>query len=313
MSGFLGTGEFYSLACAVIWAGAIILFRKGGEHVTPLALNFFKDSVALGLFLVTLPLLGRSLAPPEYGWREWATLLVSGALGIGIADTLFFASLNRLGAVGSAVVDSLYSPFVVVCAFLYLGEPLRLPVVLGAGLMVGAIIVGTAQGAQVAAAAPDAPAAVPAPAAHPARREAALGVVLGIASMALMAIGIVLAKPVLNRVDPWWAAFVRVLGGTAFLAVQALFPGNRGAVAACFRPSRVWRFTIPAAVVGAYVAMVVWVVGFKHTAAGVASVLNQTSSIFVLILAALFLRERITGRKVVAIVMAFAGAVIVVL
>ncbi|MBI5482611.1 MAG: DMT family transporter [Deltaproteobacteria bacterium] len=309
MPGFLTTGEFYSLACALIWAGAVIMFRKGGEQVPPVALNFFKDAVALALFLVTLPLIGRSFAPAECGWREWVTLLVSGVLGIGIADTLFFASLNRLGAVGSAVVDSLYSPFVVLCACLYLGEPLRLPVVLGAGLMVGAIIIGTAH----TAAPPAAPPAAASPAAHPARREAVLGVILGLAAMALMAIGIVIAKPVLHRVDPWWAATVRVIGGTALLGVQALFPRNRGAVIACFRPSRVWRLTIPAAVLGAYIAMVIWVMGFKHTAAGIAGVLNQTSSIFVLILAALFLRERVTPRKMVAIVMAFAGAVVVVL
>jgi len=178
--------------------------------------------------------------------------------------------------------------------------------------MVAAIIIGTAQ-AGSAAAAPDAPPAAPAPDARPARREAALGVALGLASMALMAIGIVIAKPVLNRVDAWWAAWVRVLGGTALLAVQALLPGNRAAVAACFRPSHVWRFTVPAAVIGAYFAMVIWVLGFKHTAAGVASVLNQTSSIFVLILAALFLRERVTVRKVLAITMAFAGAMVVVM
>jgi drug/metabolite transporter (DMT)-like permease len=309
MPGFLSTGEFYSLACALIWAVAVIMFRKGGEQVPPVALNFFKDAVALLLFLVTLPLIGRSLAPPECGWREWVTLLVSGALGIGIADSLFFASLNRLGAVGSAVVDSLYSPFVVLCAFLYLAEPLRLPVVVGAALMVGAIIIGTAQ----TVAAPDAPTAAAAPAAHHERREAAVGVALGLGAMALMAIGIVIAKPVLNRVDPWWAATVRVIGGTALLAVQALFPRHRAAVVACFRPSRVWRFTIPAAVIGAYLAMVIWVMGFKYTTAGVAGVLNQTSSIFVLILAALFLRERITARKAVAIGMAFAGAVVVVL
>jgi drug/metabolite transporter (DMT)-like permease len=134
-----------------------------------------------------------------------------------------------------------------------------------------------------------------------------------VVSMALMAVGIVIAKPVLNQVDPWWAATVRVLGGTLFLAGQGLLPRHRPAVRACFRPSPVWRLTVPAAVIGAYVAMVIWVMGFKHTAAGIAGVLNQTSNIFVLILAALFLRERITARKVAAIALAFVGAVVVVL
>src|SRR5512142_3050641 len=94
MPSFFSTGEFYSIACALIWAVAVILFRKGGEHVPPLALNLFKDTVGLGLFLVTLPLLGVSLTahhPPS----DWLVLLASGVLGIGFADTLFFACLNR--------------------------------------------------------------------------------------------------------------------------------------------------------------------------------------------------------------------------
>jgi len=303
MPDVLSSGEFYSLMCALIWAAAVIMFRKSGERIPPLALNFFKDTIACVLLLCTLPLLGRPLFSEEYGWKKWLTLLVSGALGIGIADTLFFASLNRLGAVGSAIVDSLYSPFVVFSAFVYLGEPLRLPVVVGAGLMVAAIIVGTAeQPSEQAAEAPP-----------PNARRTALGIILGVISMALMALGIVIAKPVLNVVDPWWAATVRVVGGLAFLIVQVILSKQRKAVLACFRPQRVWRYSVPAAVFGAYLSMVIWVMGFKYTSAGVAGVLNQMSSIFVLILAAIFLKERVTLRKALAIGMAFVGAVTVVM
>jgi len=46
-------GEIYSLTCAVIW-GCVILFRKSGETIAPVALNLFKNTVALLLFLVTL-------------------------------------------------------------------------------------------------------------------------------------------------------------------------------------------------------------------------------------------------------------------
>jgi drug/metabolite transporter (DMT)-like permease len=295
-----GAGEIYSVACAAIWSFSTILFRKSGEQVPPVALNVFKDVIALVLFLGTLPLLGLSLLGPGHPVADWAILLVSGAMGIGIADTIFFASLNRLGAVGSSIINSLYSPMVVAAAALYLNEPLRAALLAGTALMVGAILVGTWS---PGAAGP-----------RPDRRRAAEGIGLGLLSMALMAAGIVLAKPVLTRTNPWWAATVRVVGGVTLLAVQALAsPAARREVLACFRPHRVWRLTVPAAIIGGYLGMVIWVMGFKYASAGVAGVLNQTSGIFVLLFAALLLDERITTRKVVAIGLAFAGALVVVL
>lgn len=287
------------MANAVVWAVAIILFRKSGESVTPIALNFFKNSVAVVLFVLTLPVIGVSYAPPEASLGDWLTLLASGALGIGIADSLFFASLNRLGATGSAIVDCLYSPLVVVAAFVLLGEPIRLPLAAGVALMVIAIVLGTSRARESVR--PTNPRAI------------AIGVGLGVLAMAFMAIGIVFAKPVLERFDAWWAATVRLVGGTAILLAHGILPENRRALLSTWRPSRAWRFTVPGAIVGAYVAMLLWVLGFKLTSAGIAGVLNQTSSIFVLILAAVFLRERLTVRRVAGIATAFAGAVVVLL
>lgn len=296
-TGFFSSGEFYSIACALVWAVATILFRKGGERVPPVALNLFKDGVGLGLFLITLPFIGVPLLDPSHGARDWAILLASGAIGIGIADSLFFAALNRLGAGRLSIVASLYSPMVVFFAFLYLGDPLRISILVGAALMTGAVVVGTWE---------------PGKAGGGDRSQVVQGVALGLVSVTFMAAGIVLAKPVLDTSDPWWAATVRLVGGTALLAVQSLSRRNRAPVRECFTPNRSWRYTLPAAFIGAYVAMIMWVVGFKHTSAGIAGVLNQTNIIFVLILGLVFLREAVTLRKLAAVGMAFAGAVAVV-
>jgi drug/metabolite transporter (DMT)-like permease len=294
---FLLSGEFLSLACAFTWAIAIMFFRKSGEHVQPVALNLFKNSVALVLFLITLPLLGVPLLPAEQGRQDWLVLLLSGAIGIGIADSLFFASLNRLGASNSAIVDCLYSPFIVLSAWLYLHEPIGIPILLAMALMALAILVANWDPGRLRSA--------------PSRAHIAQGVVLGVVAMALMAVGIVVAKPVLSRANPWWVTTVRLMGGALFLAVHGSMRAHRADVLKCFKPSRAWWYTIPAAVVGAYIALILWIFGMKYTYASIASVLNQMSTIFVVLLAAFFLKERITARKVVAIVMAFAGAVIV--
>jgi drug/metabolite transporter (DMT)-like permease len=54
-----------------------------------------------------------------------------------------------------------------------------------------------------------------------------------------------------------------------------------------------------------------WLAGFKYSRAGVAALLNQTSTVLIVLLAALFLQEPLTKLKLVAVGMAFAGAAIV--
>jgi drug/metabolite transporter (DMT)-like permease len=287
------SGEFFSISCAMVWACSTILFRKGGEHVPPLALNCFKDVVALVLFIATLPFLGVSLFEP-HSHVQWVTLLLSGALGIGVADTMFFAALNRIGAGKLAIVSSLYCPLVVLFAWMYLHDPLRVTVIVGALLMVCAIIVGTASR--------------DGPGGTSKAGTLAQGIVLGFISVAIMAFAIVLAKPVLDQVNPWWAATVRLIGGTVLVGVQALLTRERAATIACFKPSRVWRFTLTGSVAGAYIAMILWVIGFSRTSAGIAGVLNETTVIFAPVLGAVFLGEAFTARKAVAIVLALCGA-----
>ncbi len=295
----LELGILYSTASALLWAVAVVLFRRTGDHVAPLALNLFKGTAGLLAFLVTLPLVGVPFVPDDRSAADWLILAGSGVIGIGLADTLFFASLNRLGAGRSAIVDCLYSPFVVLGSALFLHEPIGPFLLLAMALMAGAILVGAWQAE---------PRRAPAD-----RRTTHVGVLMGIASMALMATGIVLAKPVLTVSNPWWAATVRLAGGVAFLALHATLPGERAAVLRAFRPGRHWRLLVPASVVGGYVAMILWVTGMSYTHTTIAAILNQMSSVFVLLFAALFLAEPLTRRKGLAIAMGFAGGVLVAL
>jgi drug/metabolite transporter (DMT)-like permease len=69
--------------------------------------------------------------------------------------------------------------------------------------------------------------------------------------------------------------------------------------------------TLSSSLVGGYLAMLFWLGGMKLTLVSVASALNQTNTIFVLLFAAWILRERISPTRIVAIVVAFAGATLV--
>ncbi len=297
---FLSAGEFYALACAVLWAFAVILFRKTGETIEPVALNLFKAVVGLTLFVITMLVLGAPFFPESVPLEDWVVLMASGALGIAIADSVFFASLNRLGAGRSAIVNCLYSPAVVLCSALYLGEP-RGPWLFPAMLMMGAaILVGTWKPEDKAGDEAD-------------RRSLRIGVVLGGLSMLLMAAGIVWAKPVLDRSDPLWATTARLAGGAIFLGIQGLLPRWRAGVIKVFRPGPHWKVAVPAAVIGTYFALFMWILGMTFTQTNTASVLNQSSTVFVLILATIFLREPLTWRRGLAIVIGMTAAVLVTL
>jgi len=294
---FFQTGEFYALASALLWAFAVILFRKSGEQVPPVVLNLFKNNFGLVLLLISMAIVGSAYFPAERSAVEWITLLVSGAVGIALADSLFFASLNRLGAGRSAIVDCLYSPCVILSAFVYLHEPLRPSLIAAMALVVTAIFVGTWEPSRDRA--------------QLARRDLVNGIGMGVAAMVLMAVGIVIAKPVLEVSDVWWATAVRLVGAVPVLALMVAPRRHHADVVRCFLPGPHWRSMIPGSLVGAYLALIFWILGFKHASAGVAGVLNQTSTIVVLILATVMLREPMTWRRVVAILLGFSGAVIV--
>jgi drug/metabolite transporter (DMT)-like permease len=293
---FAHSGEFFSALSALIWAFAVILYRKSGEHVSPVALNLFKNTIALVLFLLTMVVIGVPFVSGNQTTWDWIVLLISGAVGIGIADTVFFASLNRLGAGRSAIVDCLYSVFVILCAFVYLHEPIGITLLFALVFIVAGIMIGTWKPARIDS-----------------KRELQqirYGILLGIIAMLLMAVGIVMAKPIISTSDPWWACLVRLIGAMGFLLIQAAFKRDRSDIKKCFTPGPSWKFTVPSAVVGTYFATFFWVVGMKFTFATVASVFNQMSTIFVLVLATLFLKEPLTGRKTVAIILGFTGGII---
>jgi drug/metabolite transporter (DMT)-like permease len=64
---------------------------------------------------------------------------------------------------------------------------------------------------------------------------------------------------------------------------------------------------IHAAFIGQFLAMLLWLAGFKYTFASVAAVLGETASIFILLLAAIWLKEPLTRRSVTGVVLTFGG------
>lgn len=289
-----------ALGCAVTWAMSVILFKRAEVQgdLSPHALNLFKNTLAIVLLVLTLTVMGRGLDLGRSG-VDWAALLVSGAIGIGLADTLYFAALRRIGAGPVALAEMVYSPVVVCLSVALLDEHFGLTLAIGGALVLGGVTLALWRAER--------------PAGAPTRRVGLAGVGLGMLAATLMAAGIVLAKPALGRSDLVEATLIRLIGGVSVQLLWIVTRSDRAQILGILRPQPVWRTLLPASVMGAYVALLLWMGGMKYTDASVASVLNQLNVVFILILARIFLGEPLTGRRFSGALVAMAGAVVIVL
>jgi drug/metabolite transporter (DMT)-like permease len=286
-------GILCAVSAALFWAGAVIMFKKSGEVLSPTALNLFKGVVTLLLLIPTLWLTGTPLFP-DRPLGDWLLFGLSGFMGITLADNFFFMALKRLGAGLWAVVDCLYLPLIILLSAVFLDEQIGFRGMVGAVLVIVAIGAGSYSGGS----------------ASWSQRDLIGGLFWGTLAVSLLAGSIIMVKPLLETTSVLWASYVRLLAGVAGLLVLAVIQSERKRTLAVLLPSQAWKIALPASIVGNYLAMIAWLAGFKYTLVSVAAILNQLSTIFTFILAAVFLKEAVTLPRLVAILLAVAGALL---
>jgi len=290
-------GKIMAMLCAVVWAGAVILFKLAGDRVRPLALNLYKTALTVIILFPLLLLLRIPLFPAGLPNGHWLAIMTSGILGIAVSDTLFFACLHRLGAVMTAIVDALYAPFVMTATWLVLLQRPRLEQVGGALLVIAAVLAVAYRKS-----------GSPLPA-----KRVVVGIFFGVAAMAIMAVSIVLMQPVLRGASVFWVTELRMLSALAVLLVMFAWQKDRRQLLAPLWQKGSRHYAFWGALLGNLVSMTLWVGAFKFTSVNSAAVLNQTNTVFVVVLASVFLKETFTRRRLLATILAVAGSLLVLL
>jgi len=232
-----------------------------------------------------------------FSLNELGIALLSGYLGIAVADTWYLRALQLMGASRTGIVASLLSPFVIVLSFLFLGESLRGWQIAGFALVMSGILLVTWRSN---------------------RRDVdsahiRKGVFYGIAAVFLMAVGIVMVKEILETRPFIWTAQIRLLGGIAGMLIYVALRGRWREIKQNFSQTLPWKPIIAASVLSTYVSMMMWLAGYKLIPASVASVLNETANAWIVLLAWLILGESIGYRKVTGIALTSAGVIIMLL
>ncbi|MGD7653166.1 MAG: DMT family transporter [Verrucomicrobiales bacterium] len=291
-------GDLYAIGAGLFWSVAVILMRVSGFQIPPLPLNFFKNSVGLACLAVLLLVQGESWLP-ELGEGAYLRLIASGVLGISIADVMIAAALNRLGASMQALADCAYSPAIAAVGFLAFGETLSTWELFGGALVISGVFVGAAMTTEIKS-----------------KRDLWTGIVLAASAHILMAVAVLMIRDIYRESSLVWVTGVRFLIANAGLLVwAALRYGKRmpEKLLVGFRRRDTWITMIPMAFMGTFVATLFWIAGFKYLAAGRAAIYNQLSTVFIILLAYVFLHEKFTLRKSIGTLLAVAGALCVAL
>ena len=285
-------GDLYAVITAVCWSSAVILFDISTKNFTAIQLNVLKNFIGVFGFILTIVLL--SIPSPSFSQQDIFTLALSGFLGILIADGLFLESLRRLGSGLSAVVSTIYTPTVFIIAFILFNETINLQSYIGGLIVLGGITISVFQPPKTIK-----------------KRDLYIGILFGIAANILTAYSVLIIKPIMKNNSVVYVALYRFSIGLIFGIIMNLVESGTRTVIQKFKQGLTNHYVILGALMGTYLSVIFWLSGYKYTLAGRAAIYNQLSTVFIIILARIFLKEPLTSKKVIGVSLAIFGAIIV--
>ena len=281
----LGTarlGEACALLAPLCWAVALVAMSR--LALPAVSINLFKNSVAAALLAITCAALGVGV-PWDRTAADWARLAASGVVGLAIADTLLLGALQRIGPGRLAVADATYAPMVVLFAWIGLGEHPGPGFLFGGALVVLGVLV--AQWPRRDAVTLDA-------------REVRVGFGMAVLAIAGTAAGVVLSKPVLEDGDLLEVTLTRLAFGLVGQVGMITVGGQWSEATTAFRDRDSRKTLLVATFVGTYLALVVWLGGFKWAPASTAAVLNQFGTVYLIALGGPLPARQLAGAGIAA-------------
>ena len=283
-------GIVAALSSSASWAVGSILFKRLGERISAMAMTLAKGTVSVVLLAAAVAVTGYQ------GVDQHSLLLlaISGVLGIAFGDTFFFEALQDLGPHALVVLLLLGQVITVGLAVVYLGETPTLSEWFGIILVVfgiGIVLFAKLSGEQ--------------------RQSGIRGVAFGVLSVLCMSVSIIVAKQGLANISTIQATFIRMLAGTVGILCFGAVQRQLGGWMSPFKdPQLVGRFVGSVCLVtfgGFWLSLV----AVKYLDVAIASTLDSTEPLFILPLAAIVLKERITLQSVGGTAIALLGIVLI--
>ena len=285
-------GDIYAIITALCWSSAVILFDVSSKKMDSFQLNVLKNFVGVFGFILTIIILSTPI--PIFSQHEIIILFFSGVIGIAIADLLFLDSLRRIGSGLSAVVATIYSPSIFIIAYLLFGEIVRLQTYIGGALVIAGIVIATYKLPQIVK-----------------KNDLYIGIIFGVFAQIFTAYSVLLVVPIMENNPIIYIALIRFSIGLIVTAAVLVYRSGIYGLFYTLKEGLGNTTILIAAILGTYLSVIFWLAGFKYTLAGRAAIYNQLSTILIIIMAVLFLKETMNVKKWIGITLSIIGAILV--
>lgn len=283
-------GIIAGLLSAASWAFGTVVFERIGKVVPYVGITFLKGVLSIILMLLLLCFTG-GLQP--IGWREFAFLSLSGIIGIAVGDSLFFKSLQDLGAKTQVVFFLLGQILTMVLSLLILGELLSIGQYIGATILLIGIVV-VVWGKQEA---------------HPNKMH---GIVCGILSILCFSCSSIMIKVAITDVNVVTATFYRMVFGTIFTLGFGVAAKQLISWVMPLKDFRISALLLLNVIVITYGGFLLSMVAIKYITVSLASILGTMEPVFVLVFAFLINKERIKKQELIGTAITIVGLYLII-
>ena len=285
-------GEIAAIGAAIVWASATWIYSQFSHRFSAMQLNIVKGVVASAMMMFVIPLMPMSELKLES--THILVLAVSGIIGIAIGDSAYFASLKRIGANKTLLLESLAPPLSGVLALMLLGAALSLQSWLGVIITTMAVTFVVFQ---------------------PSQQEESVdwsGVGYGLLASVCQASGVVISHYALvaGDIPPLVGALIRLAVGVfaVILMIRFFEPKPFSSMARHLKQmgknDKAW--LLGAIFVGTFLALWLQQVALKHANPAIAQTLIATSPVFILVIYA-FKGESISKQSLIGTLCAVGG------
>ena len=288
----LNLGDFYAILTALCWSCGVIFFEIAGRVLNSLQISLLKNIVGVLGFISFIILQGDPF--PDFIGQEYFILIISGIIGVAIGDIFFLASLRRIGSSLSAIVSTGYTISIFILAFFMFGEVISFISYLGGVLVILGVVIGTIDRDL-----------------ERTPKEILYGVSFGLLANLCTAYSVLLLRPIMDVHPVVPIALVRFSIGMIISAFGILYLNGKLALRETILKGFSNYNLLAGAFFGTFLSVIFWLAGFKYTLAGRAAIYNQLSTIFIILLASVFLNQHMTKRKWVAVSLALMGSFVV--
>lgn len=286
----ISAGEVFGLTCSFVWALNSLMVRTQSQAIPPAMMNGIRCAVATVFFWALLP-----FGPPLSSYAhvtgtEWALLVGGLLIGMAVGETMYLAAIREIGVSRAMALSGTFPLSTFFFEWALLQNPFSRRFFLGICLVALGVLFLSSRARQPAGERPD---------------RLALGVFLALFACLLWGLSTVMLKPAIAHMTSVQANSVRVPLTAAVLFLARAWAGPVMRIRDIDR--RALLIVAASGIVGVGAGSLFYVMAIDRIGPAKMATLASVSPVIGMLMAVIFLKEKLTLRLVGGVVLCVTG------